>query len=83
MAKIIYQYLIVQNYFSNFRKGQQATGANAQLARSIITVQIYRLQITVLYRTVPVRTFINKKHHLVVVVVCTLYPGTLASATVW
>jgi hypothetical protein len=37
---------------------------------------------TVSYRTVPVRTFINKKHHLVVVVVCTLYPGTLASATV-
>ena len=31
LAKIIYQYLIVQKYFFNFRKGQQATGANAQL----------------------------------------------------
>ena len=41
MAKIIYQYLRVQNYFKNFRNSPQATGANAQLARRI------RLQIKI------------------------------------
>ena len=33
LAKIIYQYLRVQNYFKKFRNSPQATGANAQLAR--------------------------------------------------